>query len=119
MKLWLPFGGSIVECGMKGSLLRQTLEAGTNNEGNADFLQWGMIEFHEIEIAWYIHGSLLHDSKLYHIALPDIMLLGNKKKMAFLKAAQSDDVFSTTNQFRCLFFKFFQQPVLRSTTATR
>lgn len=82
----LPFGGSIVEAEMRGSLLRKTLNTGLSNAGNGGYLQWGNIRYEEPGKKWFIGDKVLDDSKLYKIILPEFLLTGNEQNMGFLKA---------------------------------
>jgi 2',3'-cyclic-nucleotide 2'-phosphodiesterase (5'-nucleotidase family) len=93
----LPFGGAVLECDMRGSLLHKTLDTGIGNTGSAGYLQWGMIQHNEAQKSWLVNGLPLDDQKIYHVALPDFMLRGNEKHMGFLKASPSADGKSTTN----------------------
>jgi 2',3'-cyclic-nucleotide 2'-phosphodiesterase (5'-nucleotidase family) len=82
----LPFGGSIVEIEIKGSLLAKTLDAGRLNVGNGGYLQMQGISFDEAGKKWLIAGKPLDINKLYEVVLPEFLLTGNESNMAFLKA---------------------------------
>jgi 2',3'-cyclic-nucleotide 2'-phosphodiesterase (5'-nucleotidase family) len=67
----LPFGGSIREVEMKGSLLTQVLEAGKKNRGAGGFLQYGPVINIDAE-------------KTYRVALTDFLLTGGETNLGFL-----------------------------------
>ena len=81
----LPFGGSVVEVEMRGSLLRKTLDAGAGNKGNGGYLQLKNIRRDEAG-KWYVADKALDDAKTYRLVLPDFLLTGNEQNMGFLKA---------------------------------
>ena len=68
----LPFGGGIREVDMKGKLLKQVLDAGTNNKGTGGFL----------EVSPVI--SRIDPDKIYRVALTDYLLTGGEQNMHFL-----------------------------------
>jgi 2',3'-cyclic-nucleotide 2'-phosphodiesterase (5'-nucleotidase family) len=81
----LPFGGGISEVEMRGSLLRQTLDAGLRNKSNGGYLQLRNIRYDAPSGKWLVGGQTLDDAKTYRIALPDFLLTGNEQNMDFLK----------------------------------
>lgn len=87
----LPFGGSITEVEMKGSLLRKTLETGVTNQGNGGYLQVNRVRREEASGKWFIGTNALDDNKLYRVVLPDFLLSGNESNMGFLKASLGAD----------------------------
>lgn len=93
----LPFGGSIVEVEMRGSLLRKTLETGVSNKGNGGYLQWGNIRYDEPVKKWFIGEKALEDNKLYKVILPEFLLSGNEQNMGFLKATANTKADGTDN----------------------
>jgi 2',3'-cyclic-nucleotide 2'-phosphodiesterase (5'-nucleotidase family) len=89
----LPFGGSIVEVEMKGSLLRKTLEASEKNQGTGGYLQVQHIKSENGN--WLINGGLIQNDNTYKIALTDFLLTGAEANMGFLKTEISADGKST------------------------
>jgi 2',3'-cyclic-nucleotide 2'-phosphodiesterase (5'-nucleotidase family) len=89
----LPFGGSIVEVEMKGSLLRKTLEASEKNHGTGGYLQVQHIKSENGN--WLINGGLIQNDNTYKIALTDFLLTGAEANMGFLKTEISADGKST------------------------
>lgn len=85
----LPFGGSIVEVDMKGSLLLQVLQAGHKNKGIGGFLHYSpALTFEAIETmpSWKLNGQEISKEKTYRVALTDFLLTGGEANMEFLKA---------------------------------
>jgi 2',3'-cyclic-nucleotide 2'-phosphodiesterase (5'-nucleotidase family) len=80
----LPFGGSIVEVEMRGSLLRKTLETGLSNAGTGGYLQVNGAK-KDASGKWMIGANALDDNKLYHVTLPEFLLTGNELNMGYLK----------------------------------
>ncbi|MFZ1424684.1 MAG: bifunctional metallophosphatase/5'-nucleotidase [Saprospiraceae bacterium] len=79
----LPFGGSIVEVELKGSLLKKVLDAGWSNKGSGGYLQWDQIERMQ-DGNWKIQKNLLNLSNNYQVAMNDFLLTGGEKAMEFL-----------------------------------
>lgn len=91
----LPFGGVLVEVGIRGSLLRKTLEAGAGNRGNGGYLQLKNIRRDEAGKQWFIAEKALDDNKTYLLVLPEFLLTGNEQNMGFLKASLDENGKST------------------------
>ncbi|MCC7465889.1 MAG: bifunctional metallophosphatase/5'-nucleotidase [Saprospiraceae bacterium] len=87
----LPFGGGLSEVEMKGSLLRKTLDAGANNQGNGGYLQINQASMNAGTGKWMIGKNPLEDNKLYRVVLPDFLLTGNESNMGFLKTTIGPD----------------------------
>jgi 2',3'-cyclic-nucleotide 2'-phosphodiesterase (5'-nucleotidase family) len=68
----LPFGGSIREVEMKGSLLAQTLEAGEKSRGGGAFLHY------------YPVGMAIDPGRIYRVGLTDFLLSGGENNIRFL-----------------------------------
>jgi 2',3'-cyclic-nucleotide 2'-phosphodiesterase (5'-nucleotidase family) len=81
----LPFGGQVVEVDMKGSLLRQVLEAGIKNKGTGGYLQWANITYNEKNNAFFIQNQPLIPDKNYHIITSDFLMTGLETGLSFLK----------------------------------
>jgi 2',3'-cyclic-nucleotide 2'-phosphodiesterase (5'-nucleotidase family) len=86
----LPFGGSIFEVEMRGSLLRKTLDASLENKGKGGFLQLRNIR-QNTSNQWLVNDQPLDDAKIYRVALNDFLLTGAEYKMEFLKTAMTAD----------------------------
>lgn len=81
----LPYGGSIMEVDMKGSLLVKILDAGKKNLGNGGFLQYSpALTYDSINSSWKIKNAPIDDSKVYKIALTDFLMTGGEANMGFL-----------------------------------
>lgn len=78
----LPFGGQVIRVKMKGSLLRQVLEAGKSNIGSGGYLQLHLIE--EKTGTWQVAGQPLDPEKVYSVAIGDFLLTGLEQNMGFL-----------------------------------
>jgi len=81
----LPFGGSIAEVEMRGSLLQRTLDAGLANKGKGGYLHLGKISRDDAGKRWLIGGVALDAKKVYRVVLPEFLLTGNETGMDFLK----------------------------------
>jgi 2',3'-cyclic-nucleotide 2'-phosphodiesterase (5'-nucleotidase family) len=81
----LPFGGSILEVDMKGSLLKEILEAGRNNVGIGGFLHYSSdIFYDDINQQWTYKKELIANDYKYKVALTDFLLTGGEANMGFL-----------------------------------
>ncbi len=81
----LPFGGSIDEVDMKGSLLRRVLDAGRLNRGNGGFLQSAPVTFDATLNIWNIKGEPIDENKTYRVLLSNFLLTGGETNLGFLK----------------------------------
>jgi 2',3'-cyclic-nucleotide 2'-phosphodiesterase (5'-nucleotidase family) len=82
----LPFGGNVIEVDMKGSLIRQVLEAGLKNQGTGGYLQWGNIQYQKETNIFLINNQLLMPDKTYHIVTTEFLLSGLETGLSFFKA---------------------------------
>ena len=81
----LPFGGSIVEAEMKGSLLKQILEAGRKNAGIGGFLHYSSAVFYDaINQQWTYKKMPIADDIILKVAVTDFLLTGGEANLAFL-----------------------------------
>lgn len=82
----LPFGGSIMEVDMKGSLLVRIMAASLKNKGIGGFLQYSP-ELVNVNGTgnWSLHGNPIDPDKVYKIALTDFLMTGGEANMDFLK----------------------------------
>lgn len=89
----LPYGGSIMQVDMKGSLLARTLEAGRNNVGSGGFLQYSeVINYNPSTAVWSLKDVPIDPAKVYHVALSDFLMTGGEANMAFLNKDHPDIV---------------------------
>jgi 2',3'-cyclic-nucleotide 2'-phosphodiesterase (5'-nucleotidase family) len=87
----LPFGGSIMEVDMKGSLLIKTLNAGIGNKGIGGFLHYSQkLNFNDKDSTWMLNGSSVDVGKTYRVAVTDFLLTGGEANMDFLKKDNPD-----------------------------
>jgi 2',3'-cyclic-nucleotide 2'-phosphodiesterase (5'-nucleotidase family) len=89
----LPFGGSIVELDMRGTLLKKILDAGWNNKGSGGFLQWDKVA-RNADGHWFVSGNLLETDTIYHVAMNDFLLSGRESGLEFLTAGHPDVIVS-------------------------
>ena len=81
----LPYGGSIMEVDMQGSLLARILEAGRNNVGSGGFLQYSSdVKYNTQTAVWTLKDSPIDPQKVYHVALADFLMTGGEANMEFL-----------------------------------
>lgn len=91
----LPFGGTLVEADMRGSLLRRMLDQGEQNRGNGGFLHLNGVKKEDGK--WMLGKQTLDDNAVYRVILPEFLFTGNENNMAFLKAAPNADGKGTSN----------------------
>ena len=87
----LPFGGSIVEVEMKGSMLLQILESGRKNVGIGGFLHYSPTLKFQVapgaeSATWTFKDIPVDISKTYRVALTDFLLSGGEANLGFLKS---------------------------------
>ena len=81
----LPYGGSIMEVDMAGSLLTQLLTTGRSNVGSGGFLQYSsFIAYDDAQNKWLIHNTEIDSSKTYRVAISDFLMSGQEANMDFL-----------------------------------
>ncbi|MBK7288959.1 MAG: bifunctional metallophosphatase/5'-nucleotidase [Chitinophagaceae bacterium] len=82
----LPFGGSIMEVEMKGSLLIKVLEAGKNNVGSGGFLQYSSsIMKDSVTNNWTFKNAPFDINKVYKVAISDFLMTGGEANLGFLQ----------------------------------
>ena len=87
----LPYGGSILEVEMKGSLLLKILNVGRNNVGSGGFLQYSaFVKFDEVQKTWTMNQSPILPEVNYRVAISDFLLTGGEANMGFLTRDNSD-----------------------------
>ncbi|MFM6925694.1 MAG: bifunctional metallophosphatase/5'-nucleotidase [Ferruginibacter sp.] len=81
----LPFGGSIMEVDMKGSLLIKILNAGKKNVGSGGFLQYSAALTSDANTgAWSLKDMPVDAAKTYKIAITDFLMTGGEANLGFL-----------------------------------
>ena len=85
----LPFGGSIREAEIKGSLLIETLEAAERNRGTGGFLHYYPIQLvpsasDPTRAEWTLNGQPIDTAKQYRVAFTDILITGKEANLGFL-----------------------------------
>jgi len=89
----LPFGGSIMEVEMKGSLLIKVLEAGKNNVGSGGFLQYSSSVIKDSTTNnWLFKNDPLDINKVYKVAISDFLMTGGEANLGFLTKDNLDIV---------------------------
>lgn len=89
----LPYGGSIMEVDMKGSLLTKVLEAGRTNVGSGGFLQYSSaVNYNPTTKIWTLKEVAIDPKKTYHVALADFLMTGGEANMGFLNKDNPDIV---------------------------
>ena len=87
----LPFGGSIMEVDMKGSLLIKILNAGKKNVGSGGFLQYSAALSNDNN-GWSLKNSPIDANKVYKVAITDFLMTGGEANLDFLTKDNSDIV---------------------------
>ena len=87
----LPFGGSIMEVDMKGSLLIKILNAGKKNLGSGGFLQYSP-SLTNSNNDWALKNIPVDANKVYKIAISDFLMTGGEANMDFLTDKNPDVV---------------------------
>jgi 2',3'-cyclic-nucleotide 2'-phosphodiesterase (5'-nucleotidase family) len=81
----LPFGGSVLEVEMKGSLLVQILETGKKNIGIGGYLQYSpALTYDSLSRNWSLKTVPVQADKVYKIAITDFLMTGGEANMNFL-----------------------------------
>ncbi len=89
----LPFGGSIMEVDMKGSLLVKILNAGKNNLGSGGFLQFSSSITRDRNAGtWVLKNNSIDVNKVYKVAITDFLMTGGEANMDFLTKDNPDIV---------------------------
>jgi 2',3'-cyclic-nucleotide 2'-phosphodiesterase (5'-nucleotidase family) len=85
----LPYGGALVEVDMKGSLLKQILDIGENqNKGRGGYLQRFQADYNATNKQWTINKQALDENKTYHIITGEFLMSGGESNLEFLKNAE-------------------------------
>jgi len=87
----LPFGGSIKEADLKGSLVVRALDAGLRNRGIGGFLQYNNeVTFDSVSHVWKLKGQPINVEKTYHTAMPEFLLTGKESNIEFLNPSNPE-----------------------------
>ena len=87
----LPFGGSIMEVDMKGSLLIKILNAAKMNVGSGGFLQYSAALSNGTN-GWLLKNIPVDAGKVYKIAITDFLMTGGEANLDFLTKDNPDMV---------------------------
>ena len=87
----LPFGGSIMEVDMKGSLLIKILNAGKKNIGSGGFLQ-SSATLNSDSSTWSLKNIPVDRGKIYKVAITDFLMTGGEANLDFLTKDNPDMV---------------------------
>jgi 5'-nucleotidase len=85
----LPFGGSIMEVDMKGSLLIKILNTGKKNLGSGGFLHASAIPDNGNN-GWLLKNIPVDAHKVYKVAITDFLMTGGEANMDFLTKDNPD-----------------------------
>ncbi|MEO5946242.1 MAG: bifunctional metallophosphatase/5'-nucleotidase [Chitinophagaceae bacterium] len=89
----LPFGGSIMEVDMKGSLLVKILEAGKKNWGSGGFLHYSSwVTKDSATNNWSFKNTPVDINKVYKVAISDFLMTGGEANLDFLTKDNPDIV---------------------------
>ena len=81
----LPFGGSIVEVDMKGSLLIRILNAGLKNRGIGGYLQYSeALSKDSASGNWSLNNKPVDAGKVYKVATSDFLMTGGEANLDFM-----------------------------------
>lgn len=79
----MPFGGSLVEMDIKGSLLKKVLDTGLKNAGKGGYLQRYKASYDDQKKIWKIDDQPIDENKTYHIIVNDFLLSGKEVNLDF------------------------------------
>jgi 5'-nucleotidase len=85
----LPFGGSIMELDMKGSLLIRILNAAKLNVGSGGFLQYSAALSNDNH-GWALKDIPVDAAKVYKVAITDFLITGGEANLGFLTKDNPD-----------------------------
>lgn len=93
----LPFGGGIVEVGMKGSFLTKIFEISEGNKGKGGYFQLGTVHKNAQTGNWEIGDIPIQAETVYPVMITDFLLTGGESNLGFLKTELKPDGKTTTN----------------------
>ena len=85
----LPFGGSIREVDMKGSLLIKIMEQGKKNIGSGGYLLYNenLVNVYD---QWLLNNNPVESSKVYHVAITEFLLTGKESNLDYINPTNVD-----------------------------
>ncbi len=87
----LPYGGSIRELEMKGSLLIQVLDAGEINRGTGGYLIYNdALRYDADNKIWKLSNTPVDPLRSYRVAITDFLLTGGEANLGFLVPGNKD-----------------------------
>ena len=85
----LPFGGSIREVDMKGSLLIKIMEQGKKNIGSGGYLLYNE-NLVNVNDQWLLNNNPVESSKVYHVAITEFLLTGKESNLDYINPTNVD-----------------------------
>ncbi|MCT7993971.1 bifunctional metallophosphatase/5'-nucleotidase [Laspinema olomoucense] len=85
----LPFPGIVIAVDMKGSVLEQVLNQGTENKGTGGYLQTANVR-RDIHNHWMIADRPLDPNQIYTVVLPQFLVEGREQGLDFLTCEHRD-----------------------------
>ncbi len=86
----MPFGGSVLTIGIKGSVLAQALSQGIANRGTGGYLQTANVT--RDGDTWMIDGEALDPNRTYRMATNDFLVTGLETGMDFFNVEENPDM---------------------------
>ncbi len=86
----MPFGGSVLTVGIKGSVLAQALTQGLANRGTGGFLQTANVS--RDGETWMIGGEALDPNRTYRMATNDFLVSGREAGLDFFNVEENPDM---------------------------
>lgn len=83
----LPFGGSIRQADVKGSLLIQALSTGAQNRGSGGYLHYNESITQNTSGTWLIDGKPIAPNDTYRLAMAEFLFTGREANLGFLNEA--------------------------------
>lgn len=80
----LPFGGSIVQADVKGSLITEALTTGSMNKGSGGFLHANEGVSQDATGTWLLNGQPILPQQTYRLAMAEFLFTGRESKLDFL-----------------------------------
>jgi 2',3'-cyclic-nucleotide 2'-phosphodiesterase (5'-nucleotidase family) len=89
----MPYGGTLVEVKMKGSLLKKILETGEKNKGKGGYLQRSQNLENKNGI-WLFNGKEIADNEVYQTITSKFLFEGKEKNIEFFTKDHPDVISS-------------------------
>ncbi|MBK8721235.1 MAG: bifunctional metallophosphatase/5'-nucleotidase [Saprospiraceae bacterium] len=84
----IPFGGELMECEVKGSLLKKLEEMSVKNQGTGGYLIFEGME--KVNNKLTVNNIEIDDNKFYKVITSDFLLTGREKNMDFFNLGNPD-----------------------------